>query len=336
MKAHFHLPYSSYTRCFLPEDLHKLEDRFTVSVPAEDMESECLDLVLENHLDDVDVLVTGWGTPPLSPGHLDRARNLKLIVHSAGSIKRLVPPDFWERNVRIATVNNALAIGVAETTLGMIIAGLKNLFQAREWTRKGGWSTMTFGDGRPSCRETYRSVVGIISASKVGRHLIRLLSNFDVRVLVYDPFLSADDAARLGVESVSLMQIARDSDVVTVHAPVLPETEGLISAEFLRSMQDNAIFINTARGSIVNEAALLEEVKSGRINAFLDVTSPEPPEQDHPFRHLPNVVLTPHLAGAVTNGCWRQGVETVEQIISFSSGKKLPGEVTKTLFAVMG
>lgn len=336
MNVHYHIPYSTYTRCFLPEDLRKLEGCFSVTTPSEDIESDDLDSLLEPQLDEVEILVTGWGTPPLSPTLLDRAKNLRLVVHSAGSIKRLVPQDFWDRNIRIATVNDALAIGVAETTLGMIIAGLKNLFQAREWTRKGGWSSMTYGDGRPSCRETYRSVVGIISASKVGRHLIRLLKNFDVKVLVYDPYLSREEASRLGVETASLMQVARDSDIVTIHAPALPATEGLITSEFLGAMRDNAIFINTARGSIVDEAALIKELQSGRINAFIDVTTPEPPDATHPFRHLPNVILTPHIAGAVTNGCWRQGADTVQNILNFADGKALPGEVTKTQFAVMG
>lgn len=336
MKVHCHLPYSTFTRCFLPEDLRKLDGRFSVTTPTEGMESGSLESLLELHQRDVEILVTGWGTPPLTSSVLDHAGKLRFVIHSAGSIKRLVSGDFWERGIRIATVNDALAIGVAETTLGMMISGLKNLFQAREWTRKGGWSSMTYGDGRPSSRETYRSVIGIISASKVGRHLIRLLKNFDVKVLVYDPFLSRDEAIRLGVEPASLMQIARTCDIVTIHAPALPETEGMIGVDFLRAMRDNAIFINTARGSIVDETALIEELQSGRINAFIDVTFPEPPEKNHPFRHLPNVVLTPHIAGAVTNGCWRQGADTVRHILQFADGKPLSGEVSKTQFAVMG
>lgn len=336
MRVHYHIPYSTYTRCFLPEDLRKLGGCFSVTAPTEDVESGSLDALLDPHLEEVEILVTGWGTPSLTPSLLDRAGKLRLIIHSAGSIKRLVPPDFWDRKIQIATVNDALAIGVAETTLGMIIAGLKNFFKAREWTRKGEWSSMTYGDGQPSCRETYRSVIGIVSASKVGRHLIRLLKNFDVKVLVYDPFLSIDEASRLGVQLASLMEIARESDVVTIHAPALPETEGLITAGFIQAMQDNSIFINTARGSIVDEVALVKELQSGRINAFIDVTTPEPPEKDHPLRHLPNVVLTPHIAGAVTNGCWRQGADTILHILDFAAGNPLPGEITQKQFAVMG
>lgn len=335
MKIFFQIPYTTYIRCFLPEDMQRLDRSFTVTTPTEDIESGDLNRLAEEYLPEAEILVTGWGTPPLIPGLLDKAKNLSVIVHSAGSVKRLLPQDFWERNIRIATMNDALAIGVAETTLGMIIAGFKNLFQAREWTQTGGWSSMTFGDGRPSSRETYRSVIGIISASKVGRHLIRLLKNFDVKVLVYDPFLSQEEASRLGVTSVSLMQVARESDVVTIHAPSLPETEGLIGAEFLHAMRDNAIFINTARGTIVDEAALIAELQGGRINAFIDVTTSEPPDKVHPFRTLRNVILTPHIAGAVTNGCWRQGADTVQHILDFAAGKALQGEVIKAQFAVM-
>lgn len=335
MKILFHLPYPMFERCFLKKQVDSLRPDFEVILPQENESMESLLERYSRNCGTCDIMVTGWDTPDLTSDQIAAASKLRLLVHSAGSVRRLLPESFWDRSIRLATMNDALAIGVAETTLGMILCGLKNFFGAREWTKQGNWSTMTYGEGRPSTRETFGMTVGIVSASRVGRHLIRLLSNFDVRVLVFDPFLSEEEANTLGVTKVSLPELARQSEVVTLHAPVLPSTRHLLGADFFAAMQDNAIFINTARGVIVDEAALLKELQTSRFTAFIDVTDPEPPAPDHPFRNMPNVILTHHIAGAVTNGCYRQGAETIRHIRCFAEGKPLPNEITKEQFAHM-
>jgi phosphoglycerate dehydrogenase-like enzyme len=331
----FHLPHTSLQRCFHPLELRRLTEMFSLSLPEEGEEPAALFKRFQEHAVDADAVVTGWGTPPLTSDMLDGAPRVKAICHSAGTIRRLVPSDIWERSIRVCSANDALAVGVAETTLGMIIAGLKNFFGARDWTREGGWSALTFGDDKPSVTETFRKTIGIVSASSVGRQLIRLLASFDVTVLVYDPYLSDAQAAALGVETVSLQELAERSDVFTIHAPSLPETKGLVSREILSLLPDGAIVINTARGDIIDQDALVLELTAGRLRAFLDVTWPEPPEKNHPLRFLPNVVLTPHLAGAVTNGCFRQGALVVDQLLDLAAGRETRGEITAQRFAVM-
>jgi len=331
----FHLPHASLQRCFHPLELKRLEEAFSVALPEEGDDGAVLLNRFQEQADWTEAVVTGWGTPPLTSEMLDGAPHVRTICHSAGTIRRLVPADIWDRSIRVCSANDALAVGVAETTLGMIISGLKNFFGARDWTRDGGWSALTFGDGKPSVTETFRKTIGIVSASSVGRQVIRLLANFDVTVLVYDPYLNDEQAAALGVENVSLQELAERSDVFTIHAPSLPQTKGLVSREILSLLPDGAIIINTARGDIIDQDALVDELTAGRLRAFLDVTWPEPPEKNHPLRFLPNVVLTPHLAGAVTNGCFRQGALVVDQLLDIAAGRETRGEITAQRFAVM-
>ena len=334
MKVFFYLPQGTIAKCFRPADLARLAPvDEVVAPPCTDEQS--LKAAYAQHAPQAEALVTGWGTPPLTVELLDAAPRLKVLVHSAGSIKALVPPSTWERGIRVGTTNEALGIGVAETTLGMMIAGLKGFFPARLWTAAGNWHSQTLGSDHVAVREIFDVTIGLISASKVGRHVMRLLRNFEVNVLVYDPYLTPAEAGQLGATLVTLDDLIRRSDVVSLHAPAMPATRHMLGRAQFRAMKDHAIFINTARGMIVDEAALIDELKTGRISAFIDVTDPEPPAKDHPFRSLPNVVLTPHLAGHVSNGCFRQGRSAVDQLIEFRQGRRMHGEVTPEMFAVM-
>lgn len=155
-----------------------------------------------------------------------------------------------------------------------------------------------------------------------------MLSAFDVEILVYDPFLTEREAVHLGVRSVGLDAPCADSDIITVHAPQLPETAKMISDEQLRAMREGAVLINTARGALVDTEALTRHCAAGRIDAVLDVTEPERLPADHPLLHLPNVVVTPHLAGAKGREVSRLGDFAVAEVERFIAGRALLGEVT--------
>lgn len=272
-----------------------------------------------------DIIVTSWGCPQLSKEILDQAPELGLIVHAAGSIKGIISDELWIRGIRISGCAQALGVGVAETALGFTIASMKNMWSLSHNTRKGLWS-----EGRDKVREVYGITVGVISAGRAGGHYIKLLQNFDVRVLLYDPFVDKEKAAAMGAEKTELFDLLKESDVVSIHAPSIPETNHMINAETLAMMKDDAVLINTARGSIIDEAALAAELKKGRLFACIDVTDPEPPAEDHPFRSLPNVVMTPHIAGAVTNGLNRIAKYTISEIRAYIDGAVMDGEVLQS------
>lgn len=330
----FYLPKRMLDQCFSRKDLARLERSFRCLYPTSDR-PEDLNAAWTAHAANLQAVVTGWDSPSITESMLASAPQLEVVVHSAGSIRPFIPDSIWQSGIRIATANDALGKGVAETTLGLIIAGLKGFFPCASLTRSGAWQAALPARGFGRVRELYEVTIGLIGASRTGRHVVRLLSEFDADVVVADPTLNAQDAEQLGVRLVSLEQLMRTSDVVSLHAPALPQLRHMLGAREFRVMKNDAIFINTARGMLVDEAALLAELSTGRISAILDVTSPEPPAPDSPFRSLPNVTLLPHIAGAISTGCLRQGRSAVDQLLEFSRGEAMQGEITLERFATM-
>lgn len=330
----FHLPKSIFDRCFAPRDLVRLEEQFDCVHPEAEGAAKLME-VWDECAPNLHAVVTGWDSPPITEAMLAVAPNLEVIVHSAGSIRPFIPHSVWQTGVRLATANDALGKGVAETTLALIIAGLKGFFPCAALTRSGAWQPALPSRGIGRVRELYDVTVGLIGASRTGRHVLRLLSGFDAEVVVCDPTLGSREAEELGARLVSLDELMRLSDVVSLHAPALPQLRHMLGAREFGVMKEDAIFINTARGMLVDESALISELSTGRISAILDVTNPEPPAQDSPLRSLPNVTLLPHVAGAISTGCLRQGCSAVDQLLEFVRGGQMHGEITHERFVTM-
>jgi phosphoglycerate dehydrogenase-like enzyme len=275
-----------------------------------------------------DGCLTSWGVARLDADVIAAAPRLQIMAHMGSSVTRLVSEALWQRGVRVTTAAPVLARDVAVTTLGLMIVGLKRIWPLGQHVREGGWRESAYW---PS-RELYGKAVGIVGASHVGRHVIELLRPFGARVLLYDPYVSPDEATRLGVSKVDLDDLLRQADVVSLHAPAKPETHHLLDARRLALMKDDALLINTARGTLVDEAALIAELRRGRFFVFLDVTDPEPPAADSPLRHLDNVVVTPHLAGCIED-CGRMGEMAVEELRRHFAGEPPLYAVTASMLA---
>ncbi|MFK0002080.1 hydroxyacid dehydrogenase [Paenarthrobacter sp. NPDC090522] len=271
-------------------------------------------------LADTELLITGWGAPVIDGRVLDQLPRLRCIVHAAGTVKTFLTPEVYQRGIDVSSSASANAVPVAEFTFAAIVMGLKRARRFSEQLRTTGASRSTLGF--PSIG-TNGVTIGLIGASRVGRLVIGLLKNLDARVLVYDPYLDAVEASRLGVESVGLDQLCSLSDVVSVHAPDIAETRGLIGRRQLELMKDGTLVVNTARGALIDSAALTEELVSGRLDAYLDVTDPEPLPSGSPLHGLPNVVITPHIAGALGNEVHRLGSHAVTEVRRLSEGLPL-------------
>lgn len=272
-------------------------------------------------IEGADFAVTSWGSPAMTKEILDKCPNLKLIVHAAGSVKSIVTDEMYARGIRIVSAAQVLSTGVSETALGLTIASVKNFFALNAETHAGGWSH----DG---ITEMYDITIGIIGFGLAGKHYAELLRPFAVDVIAYDPGVSAEAMAEIGVKKATLEEVFAQSDVLSLHAPELPSTRHIVNRETLASMKDGAILINTARGSLVDEEALVEALENGKLKcACLDVTDPEPPVADSPLRKLPNCILTPHLAGQAANGLKKLGDHCYQQIINYLEGKPLSGEI---------
>jgi len=279
-------------------------------------------------LPSADACVTSWDVAQLDADVMAAAPRLKAMAHMGSSVKRFVSDAVWARDVRVTSAGLALAVDVAETTLGLMIVGMKRVWPLAQHVREGGWRETPWWPAR----ELFGKEVGIIGASNVGRHVIKFLQAFAVHVLVYDPFITTEEAAALGAQKVELDELLRRSDIVSLHAPAKPETHHMLDAGRLALMKDDALLINTARGSLIDEPALINELSRGRFFAFLDVTDPEPPAADSPLRRLENVVVMPHIAGCIEN-CGRMGELAVEELRRFFAGEPALYPIRPEMFA---
>lgn len=251
-----------------------------------------------------EVLLTGWETPHLTAKVLRNAPRLRRVIHLGGYAAGLFPDG--AAGITMSDVGATNSLPVAEYSLAMILLANKDAFRAQRLYRE----RRAFIDREAEFEVSgnYLRTVGVVSASRTGRALIELLRAFPaLRVLLHDPYVTEREAAELGVEPVTLPELMSRSDVVTLQTPLLPETVGLIDSALLARMPDGATLINTARGPIVDAEALEHELTSGRINAVLDVTDPEPLPATSPLYDLPNVLLTPHIAGSMGTELRRMG-----------------------------
>jgi phosphoglycerate dehydrogenase-like enzyme len=276
-------------------------------------------------LADVEIIFSGWGAPLMDGRFLAAAPNLCAVFYGAGSVRTFVTDTFWERNIILTTAATANALPVSEYTLAAILFSLKHGWQyAMQVKRDGRFPAKTIAPG------VYESTVGLVSLGLIGRLVRERLRPFDLRVLAYDPYVKPEYARELDVQLLPLAELFRRSDVVSLHTPLLEETEGMITGAHFSLMKPGATFINTARGAIVNEKEMIEVLKQRPdLHAVLDVTHPEPPEPGSPLYTLPNVILTPHIAGSMNGECHRMGRYMVEDLRRFVDGKPLRWQVTR-------
>ena len=276
-----------------------------------------------------EILLTGWGAPRVDDRALDLMPRLRAIVHAAGTVKPYIAPEVFERGVQVAASVEANAVPVAEFTFAAIVYAAKRTARfAREYRSRRDLGTRRDVSLPPDAVGANGIVVGVIGASRVGRRVLRLLANLSVSVLITDPYLTPEEPLALGAVTTTLDDLMARSDIVTLHAPALPETRHMIGKDQLAAMKDNAVLINTARGTLVDTAALTAELRTGRIDAVLDVTDPEPLPADSPLFGLPNVQLTPHIAGAMGNEVPRLLEQAVGEIERLAAGLPLRYPVT--------
>jgi phosphoglycerate dehydrogenase-like enzyme len=271
-----------------------------------------------------ELLVTGWGSPWFGAGLLDRAPSLRAIVHTAGSVRDLLSADLLRAGVTVSTAAAVNARPTAEYAVALIVLSAKHA-----WSHAHALASS--GETRPQAGEAglFRTTVGVVGASRVGRLVMRLLGGYEVRLLLADPYLDAATARRdYDATLVDLDTLCRESDIVTLHAPALPETRHLIDDRRLGLVRDGGVIVNTARGALIDTAALTRHCSSGRLDAALDVTDPEPLDRSHPLLALPNVFVSPHLAGSAGRELRRLGEFAVAEVGRYVAGQPLLGAIT--------
>ena len=307
---------------FSPSMLAKLEE--LSGGPVHWVDPEDMDAGADT-LASARVLFSTWGMPKMDSSFLARVPHLEAFFYAAGSVKSFVTPQVFDRGIVVSAAMASNAIPVAEFSFAAIIMSLKQVWRStRQLPETRKWIQPL-----DTIAGAYQSTVGLVSLGLIGQKVAQLLRSLDVRVLTYDPFVPSSVAEELDLELCSMEKVFEESDVVSLHTPLLPETEDLINRSLLQRMKPAATLINTSRGGIIRENDLYKVLtERPDLTAVLDVTHPEPPLPDSPLWSLPNVFLTPHIAGSLNRECWRMGHSMLEEFHRYRLGQSLVYSLT--------
>jgi len=282
-------------------------------------------------IEDKDVCLAGWSAPVFTKKIFDKAVKLKYIGQIGGSVRHYLTPEVFDRNIIVTNAAEAIARYVAEGALTFMLASLKDViglnYQMKE--ERACPSSVIYTD------TLFQKKVGLIGLGRVGRHLIKLLKPFDVKISLYDPYISESICKELYIEKTDLDTLLQSSDIISIHAPGNKETNNMLSLEKLQMIKYGALLVNTARAAIIDEEGLIAELKRGRFKADLDVFWQEPLPVDHELRRLPNVILTPHQIAAAQ----QQRPEMVQMVMDdlklFLQGGTPKYQITRQVYNIM-
>lgn len=332
------------TANFDTQALERLRDELQMNVdyaPIADREGRLPEEEFEERIHDVDILIVGY--EGVSGRVINAAEELQIIACARGGPDANVDIDAaTDRDIPVLYAPGRNAVSVADFTWGEILAVLRNIAHAHHLLHSGTYTgtprsdaasggtreDVTWGMGQDSPYVNLKGpeldgkTVGVVGMGAVGREVAKRAQGFGVTLLGFDPYIDADAMAECDTEKVELDELLQQSDIVTVHVPVTESTRGLLGAAEFQLMKDSAYFINNARGAIIDEDALLEELQTnGLRGAALDVYDMEPIPDDAPLLDLDTVVTTPHLAGAAEEVITRHSemlVDDVEALLSNS------------------
>ena len=284
-------------------------------------------------LAETEVLFTGWGGPQLNEAMLARMPRLRVVFYGAGSVRPIATDALWRRGITVCSAAALNAQPVIEYTLGAILLSFKRAWHQDRAIREH--RTYTPLNGVPSATG-FGPTVGLVSLGLIGRGVAERLRSYDVNVLAHDPTLSPERAADAGARLVGLPELFQQSDIISLHTPLLPETTGLVGEALLGSMKPNATLINTARGGLIVERELIRVWQARPdLQAIVDVLDPEPPAPDSPLYRLPNIFLTPHIAGSIGRECRRMGCAMLEEFGRYQRGEPLRYAVDSRQFSLI-
>ncbi len=308
-------------RLFSPQDLEALQDlgELLIYNGCENPSPETAAALLQ----DCAIAIGSWGSPhPGMPALIEACPNLKLWEHVAGSVKHMFGPHLAGHPLQIASVKDAIAADVAEMVHGIMLLGQRRYFNMR-------LSQAQQKADKQSVRTLFRSHVGVVGASAVGKQVIQRLHNSGAQVHLYDPYCTPAEARELQVtQHTDIVRMCQQLDIVTIHTPLLDATHHLLNKACFQALPDHALLINSSRGPCIDQHALQAELKRGRLTAFLDVTEPEPLPDNHPLLQLANCFITPHIAGPPSQ---RMGAQCVDDIRAYLNGAAPKALITEAM-----
>ncbi len=269
------------------ERLEKLGD-----VRWNDTDEDWTGTDLREHVRDIDICVTGWGTPTFDDEVVVAANRLKLIAHTGGTVAPIVSKAVYERGITVLSGNDLFAESVAEGVICYILLACRDIIKYTNLLRNGVWPEIDFVNSG-----LLGKTVGLVGYGMVSRHLIDMLKVFHVDIKVCSDHIGPNDGKESGFEVVSLDELFSSCDIISLHLADTPRNYHRIDHTLISSIKDGGLLVNTARGNIIDEKALIRELTSGRFFAVLDVFEQEPLSPKSPLLSMPNVVCIPHMAG---------------------------------------
>ncbi|MGH2562824.1 MAG: 2-hydroxyacid dehydrogenase [Thermomicrobiales bacterium] len=276
---------------------------------------------------ELDVLLRGCDgaltllTDEITPEVLDREPQLKVISNFAVGYDNVDVPAATERGVMVSNTPGVLTETTADFAFALLMASARRIVEGVDYVRAGTWQT--WGPTLLMGQDLHGATLGIAGFGRIGREVAKRGRGFDMRILAYDTYQDEAAAHELGVEFRDLDDLLRESDFVSLHVALTPETQHLIGARELGLMKREAILVNAARGPVVDTDALVDALRSGEIaGAALDVTDPEPLPADHPLVSLPNAIVVPHIASASVATRNKMAEMAVENLLAGARGDR--------------
>jgi phosphoglycerate dehydrogenase-like enzyme len=279
---------------------------------------------LREEIKDIDICISGWGCQRFNEDILENANKLKIVAHTGGSVATLASDVLYEKNIKLISGNWVFAESVAEAVIGYSLCSLRDLVFYNNEVQAGRWH-----DGKFYNEGILDQSFGLVGFGTVAKYLVKMLRPFRAKIRVYDPYLTDSVANEYGVEKATLEEIFKNSKIISLHAAKTPETYHLIDKRLLKMIPYGALLVNTARGSVIDEEALADELVTGRFKAILDVYELEPLPEHSKLRGLKNVVLIPHMAGPTIDRRKYVTLELIKDIEGFLQNGILKYEINK-------
>ncbi|MBN1323809.1 MAG: phosphoglycerate dehydrogenase [Methanotrichaceae archaeon] len=269
---------------------------------------------LIERIKDYDGLVIRSGTK-VTAEVIDAANRLKVIGRAGVGVDNVDVDAATKKGIIVLNAPGGNTISAAEHTIAMMLSMARNIPQASASVRRGEWNRKKY-----TGVEVFNKTLGIVGLGRIGAEVAQRMKSFGMRILAYDPFITEDRAAELGIKLATLDKIYRESDFITVHTPLTPETKDLISGPEFDKMKPTVRLINCARGGIINEEALAEAVAHGKVaGAAIDVYTKEPPTES-PLLDQDRIVATPHLGASTAEAQINVALAVADQILAISQG----------------
>ena len=277
---------------------------------------------LIEHIKDVDILVTGWKTPKVDEDVMKAANRLKIHAHTGGTMATMICKEEYDRGVIVLSGNDLYAKSVAEGTLVYTLMALRKMYEDVSSMKSGGWRRLPGWNSG-----LIEKKIGIVGYGAISRYYIDLLKWFNPEILVASRYITPEEAQENGVRIASMEEVFTTCDVISLHGALNEENRGLITRKLLQKIKPGALFVNTARAGIVVEEDMMQELRTDRFTAVLDVFHKEPLPEDSELRSMSNVILFPHMAGPTFDMREKVTLKRIQDIRAILSGEPYEDEI---------